>query len=167
MSTISLLIIMNTNIISTFAKVLSLIGLIAHALVIFWLWDLIPKIIPCHYDFLGNIDAWCEKTFLLFLLAVNAAAFFGLDWLGNNPQKFNYPWEINESNKENQYWMASIFAQIMRFEVVWILTLTSLNTIYFAINGTHFFSTFWVAPLIIMTLGFTVIGWLVVSWKYR
>ena len=163
---------MNDNIISafvksTFVKVLTLIGLIAHFSVVFWFWDLIPNIIPWHYDFLGNIDAYGDKKLLLFLVAINFAAFFGLGWSGRNPQKLSYPWKINESNRENQYWIASIFTRIMRFEIVWTLTLTSLNTIYFAINGVHFFSPFWSVPLIIMTLVFTVIGWLIVSWKYR
>lgn len=142
-----------SNIISTCAKVLALAGLIGHALVIFWLWYLTPDVIPSH-----------EKTdsliLLTFMFASNLTAFFVLGWAANNPQTVNYPWEINESNKKKQYWMASLFTQAIRLEVVWLPTLISLNIVYSAVNGTNLFSMLWAALVSTVLIVSTVIFYL-------
>lgn len=156
-----------SNIILTCAKVLALAGLIAHILAILWflwMWDLVPGTVPSHYDLSGNVNAYGSKTDLLILsvvlLAINFIIFFVLGWLGNNPQKLNYPWEINESNKEYQYRMASLFVHILRLESIWLFTLISLDITYSTINnGAQLFSMLWVILGSVLISKFTIIGW--------
>ena len=159
----------NSNIILKCSKILALAGLITHILVIlwfFWMWGLIPDTVPSNYDLSGNVDAYGDKTDLLILsialLAINFAIFFGMGWLGNNPQKLNYPWEINESNREYQYWMASLFVNMLKLESIWLFTLISLNIAYSTINnGAQLFSMLWVVLGSILLSKFTIIGWLI------
>lgn len=102
-------------------KCLDIIGLIlAVALVImtFIYWGKAPDIIPTHYNFKGEVDAYGSKNTIFILLPIALMSYIGIAILSKFPQVYNYPVEINPRNKEKQYLMASIFIRIVNIETL-------------------------------------------------
>ena len=102
-------------------KCLDIIGLIlAVALVImtFIYWGKAPDIIPTHYNFKGEVDAYGYKNTIFILLPIALMSYIGIAILSKFPQVYNYPVEINPRNKEKQYLMASTFIRVLNVETI-------------------------------------------------
>lgn len=84
----------------------------------FMYWGKAPDIVPTHFNFKGEIDAYGSKNTLFILLPIVIIAYTGLAVLSKYPQVCNYCIEITPRNKEKQYSMASTFIKIINVEIV-------------------------------------------------
>ena len=150
-----------SNLISI-ARILSVIGLLVQGFMILWTWELLPDIIPIHYNFSGNADGYGDKSDLFLLFGLSLGLYFGLNWLSRRPQKFNYPWKIDEKNAEHQHRLAAIFIQIIKAETIWLFTFISWQSIITAINGEGRLGTYFII-LILIVSSLTVVGYLLAA----
>lgn len=145
-------------------RILSVIGLVVQGFMILWVWEILPDVIPIHYDFSGNADGFGNKSDLFLLLGLSFGFYFGLNWLSRHPQKFNYPWEIDQINAKRQYKLASIFVQILKLETIWLFTFIAFRSINSAINPANGIGTLFIVSILIVS-SLTVIGYLLIASK--
>lgn len=151
-----------TDIFGFLIEVLAACGLLLQILIILGAWNLLPESIPVHFDFAGNADVWGGKTDILLLFGLSVLFYVGLTWLSRYPQKFNYPWEINENNATRQYYLASNFIKIVKLQSVWLFAIISLKMVGVAIGQISGLGYLFV-PLIILISSATIIGYLIVA----
>ena len=151
-----------TGIFGSLIEVLAVCGLLFHILIVLRMWDLLPDLIPIHFDFAGKVDAWGDKSDILLLFGLSLLFYIGLTWLSRYPQKFNYPWEINENNAERQYYLASNFIKVIKLESVWLFAIISLQMISVALGQVGSLSYLFV-PLVIMISSATIIGYFILA----
>lgn len=89
-------------------------------------WGKAPEVVPTHYNFKGEIDAYGSKNTLFILLPIAVITYIGIAILAKFPNIYNYPVEINPRNKEKQYLMASIFIRIVNIETLSIFFIFKL-----------------------------------------
>lgn len=102
-------------------KSLDIIGMIlviSLVVMTFIYWGKAPEVVPTHYNFKGEIDAYGSKNTLFILLPIAVITYIGIAILAKFPNIYNYTVEINPRNKEKQYLMASIFIRIVNIETL-------------------------------------------------
>ena len=62
------------------------------------IWSSIPDIIPSHYDFAGEANAWSGKSSILIMPLVGAGLYLIITILSFFPQVWNTPVRITEKN---------------------------------------------------------------------
>lgn len=108
------------------------------------LWALVPlvyygdlnpeKKIPIHYNTLGAIDGWGDRSFLLFL-PIGAFLFFvGLSLLDKYYTKFNYPIQVTEANAEGLYRLGVRLIRHIKFFIVLLFAYLGNATLALAMN---------------------------------
>ena len=113
-------------------RLLDIIGstlLILLIVTTFMYWGKAPDIVPTHFNFKGEIDAYGSKNTLFILLPIVIIAYTGLAVLSKYPQVCNYCIEITPRNKEKQYSMASTFIKIINVEILAIFLYIQISTI--------------------------------------
>ena len=143
-------------------EILAVLGLLIHALSILGAWNFLPSSIPIHFNFAGEANSWGNRNDLLLLFGLSLLFYAGLTWNGRYPHKFNYPWQITESNAERQYALARNFLKLIKCEVVWLFAVISLQIIgistgYFSGLGAFF------VPAVITVTGVTAIGYIAIA----
>ena len=112
-------------------SLLDIIGgtlLILLIVITFMYWGKAPNIVPTHFNFKGEIDAYGSKNTLFILLPIVIIIYIGLAILSKYPQVCNYCIEITPRNKEKQYSMASTFIRIINIEILDIFFYIQMNT---------------------------------------
>ncbi|MBP3917518.1 DUF1648 domain-containing protein [Clostridium sp.] len=112
-------------------SLLDIIGgtlLILLIVITFMYWGKAPNIVPTHFNFKGEIDAYGSKNTLFILLPIVIIIYIGLAILSKYPQVCNYCIEITPRNKEKQYSMASTFIRIINIEILVIFFYIQMNT---------------------------------------
>lgn len=87
-------------------SLLDIIGgtlLILLIVITFMYWGKAPNIVPTHFNFKGEIDAYGSKNTLFILLPIVIIIYIGLAILSKYPQVCNYCIEITPINKDKQY----------------------------------------------------------------
>lgn len=100
----------------------------AAALIFFWAYtyyliSAFPEIIPTHFNLAGEPDSFGSKNTSYLLPAVATIIFILLTVINRNPERFNYPFPVNESNAKHQYRLAANFIRILRLSIVIIFLL--------------------------------------------
>ena len=104
--------------VNKFFDIIGLILVLALVIMTFIYWRKAPDIIPTHYNFKGEIDAYGSKNTVFILLPIVLITYIGIAVLSKFPQVYNYPIEINPRNKEKQYLMASTFIRVLNVETI-------------------------------------------------
>lgn len=134
-------------------KCLDIIGIILVMILIittFMYWGKAPDIVPTHFNFKGEIDAYGSKNTLFILLPIVIIIYIGLAILSKYPQFCNYCIEINDKNKEIQYSMASTFLRIINVEMLFIFLYIQISTVISMNNGKNLSIAF--LPILIFVL---------------
>ena len=119
-------------------RLLDIIGstlLILLIVTTFMYWGKAPDIVPTHFNFKGEIDAYGSKNTLFILLPIVIIAYTGLAVLSKYPQVCNYCIEITPRNKEKQYSMASTFIRVINVEIVAIFFYSQVSIAIAMNNG--------------------------------
>ena len=112
-------------------KFLDIIGLalvVALVIMTFIYWGNAPDIIPTHYNFKGEVDAYGSKNTVFILLPIVLITYIGIAVLSKFPQVYIYAVEINLRNKEKQYLMASTFIRVLNVEIVTLFFFIQMNS---------------------------------------
>ncbi len=110
-------------------EAVAILAIVATTSIIARSWGELPDLIPRHFDFAGNPDAWGRKSTLLFLPAVSMGLYIMLTVVSRAPHRFNYPWEITEQNAERQYRIALSMIQMLKAEVMMLFCYITWATI--------------------------------------
>lgn len=84
--------------VNKFLDIIGLILVLALVIMTFIYWRKAPDIIPTHYNFKGEIDAYGSKNTVFILLPIVLITYIGIAVLSKFPQVYNYPIEIKKSN---------------------------------------------------------------------
>lgn len=109
----------------------------------------LPDTIPTHYNGGGQADGFGGKATILTLPLIATVLFVGLAILNKFPHVFNYPTNITEDNALSQYTNATRLIRYLKFIIIIIFGLITLQTIRNA-NGETSGLGIWFLPL---TLG--------------
>lgn len=115
-------------------EVIAVLGLLAHAFFLFYYWPALPDVIPTHFGFSGEADAWGSKSSLVFLLAVNIGLYLMMTVANLFPHIFNFVVEITEKNAREQYYNARLMMNFLKAETVWIFAYLGWGTIQAALG---------------------------------
>lgn len=77
--------------------------------VVIWVYPSLPEKIPTHYNFLGEIDGWGERSVVWWILAIEVSSFVLVSLLSFFPQVHNYPVKVTDENREALYHHSSLF----------------------------------------------------------
>jgi uncharacterized membrane protein len=152
---------------SAFDQMLEALGWIL--LVIFWCYilssyDSLPETIPTHFNLSGQADGFGKRSSIFLLPAITSALFFGLTLLNRFPHVFNYPVEINETNAEHQYRLATRLLRWLKTWIVILFLLVSISGITEA-YATRSNMIAWTLPLGMLGLLIGLIVYLVAAAK--
>lgn len=143
-------------------EILAVCGLLLHALLVLGVWNLLPASILVHFNFVGEANAWGDKSDLFWLLSLSVLIYLGLTWLGRYPHKFNYPWQITADNAERQYNLARVFLKAIKCEMVWLFAIISSQMVGISLGLTSGLGSFFVITIIAVT-GLTAIGYMAIA----
>lgn len=119
-------------------KCLDIIGVVlvtALIVITFIYWIKAPDIVPIHFNFKGEIDAYGSKNTIFILLPIAIITYIGLAILSNYPEVCNYCIEINNKNKDIQYSMASTFIRIINVEILTLVLFIQISIATSMNNG--------------------------------
>lgn len=114
--------------INRYLDIIGIVLLIALVIITFIYWGKAPDIVPTHYNFKGEIDAYGSKNTLFILLPIAVIMYIGIAILAKFPNIYNYPVEINSKNKEKQYSMATTFIRVINVEVLAMFLYIQVST---------------------------------------
>lgn len=89
----------------------------------------LPDTIPIHYNGAGQADGFGGKVNILTLPLIATVLFVGLTILNKFPHIFNYPTNITADNALRQYTSATRLIRYLKFIIVVIFGLISIQTI--------------------------------------
>jgi uncharacterized membrane protein len=108
-------------------------------LVVFWglsfyYYSELPKEIPIHFDYTGEVDNYASKKtiFLLPLIGSMLAGFLTL--VSRHPETFNYTVTITPENAERQYRNSLLMMKVMRVVIVFLFILIDWEVIQIALG---------------------------------
>ena len=84
-------------------RIASLLGIVALTAYVLVRYPSLPDVVPTHFDFRGEPDAFGSRSSLLWLVGVMTGLGALVAWLSTKPNLFNYPGEITESNAQRLY----------------------------------------------------------------
>jgi uncharacterized membrane protein len=106
----------------------------------------LPAVIPTHFDALGRVNDYGNKTMLLVLPILGTIVYFGLTQLNKHPHTFNYIKKITNENAMQQYKIATRMLRFLKLAVLVIFTLITLFTYSTTTGVTNGLGT-WFLPL--------------------
>lgn len=84
-------------------RIASLLGIVALTAYVLVRYPSLPDVVPTHFDFRGEPDAFGSRSSLLWLVGVMTGLGALVAWLSTKPNLFNYPGEITEANAQRLY----------------------------------------------------------------
>jgi uncharacterized membrane protein len=111
----------------------------------------LPEIIPVHFNFSGQPDAYGNKLTLLTLPLLGTIIFWGLSRLNKYPHIFNYWVKITEENAHRQYTSATRVLRFLKLSVLIIFSMIIVQ-VYLAANGTIGKLGAWFLPAMFLLL---------------
>ena len=143
-------------------EIFAVIGLLLHASLVLGAWNLLPAVIPVHFNFVGDADTWGDASDLFRLFGLSVLIYLGLTWLGRYAHKFNYPWQITADNAEEQYTLARVFLKAIKCETVWLFNAISWQAIGISLDPANGLGSFFVVTIVAIT-GLTAVGYITLA----
>jgi uncharacterized membrane protein len=124
-------------------EVVSLLIVLAHWFVVLLFYFKLPKIIPIHYNALGEIDGWGNKLTIFFSPVISVGLYIGITVAQRFPHIYNYATiEITEQNAPRLYQIAVRMMSIVKLLVMVMCMLTTMQVLQDALH-TFEFVKFW------------------------
>jgi uncharacterized membrane protein len=126
----------------------------------------LPNRIPIHYNGTGQADGFGEKVNILTLPLVATILFIGLTILNKFPHVFNYPINITADNALSQYTNATRLIRYLKFILVVIFGVITLQTIR-NVNGQTNGLGVWFLPFTLGLIFIPLTYFLIKSFKTK
>jgi hypothetical protein len=107
---------------------------IAQWLVVLINYDSMSESIPVHFNFLGNPTRFGPKILIFLILLIPSLATSLCIYLGNNPEKMNYPFPIKPEHQGNAFIKASISIFVFNFIFLVFFFLVLIKTINISVG---------------------------------
>ncbi len=108
-----------------FLEIISIIILIAMFAVLFLSWSNIPEKIPAHYNALGEIDRWGNKSELILLPVISVMLYLLLTVVCFFPSIWNVPTAITDKNRDFVY--SNLLTMILLLKAFILVIFSYLN----------------------------------------
>jgi len=116
-------------------------------------WLDLPKMVPRHFNALGQADVWSCKGSLLTLPAICFALYIGLSLLSQYPHVYNYPFGLTSENAERQYRYARLLIGALKTECVWIFAYINWRTVQISMGHASDLGRAFLPLILIVTTG--------------
>lgn len=147
-----------------YSKILNIICiLILISLSIYLLinWASIPNKIPAHYNALGVIDRWGDKSELLILPIISWVLYIMITVIQQFPSIWNTGVKVTEKNREEVYSIIRNMIDILKLVIVCSFTYITINSIY----GIEL--SFWFLPIELVIIFLPIIYFSIKLFKVR
>ena len=122
----------------------------------------LPETIPTHFNAIGQADDYGSRNTIWWLPAVCTVLVAMLLLLGRVPHVLNYPVQINASNAERQYRLATGLLRFLALSIVLVFLLLEIFTVQAALDGTGEISTAWLLPVLLILI-FSPLGYFIIK----
>lgn len=151
-----------------FTKILEIVNYFL--IVMFWVitslaFKHLPNEIPTHYNGLGEVDAYGDKSTIFFLPLIATVLFVIVSITAKKPHTFNYSVVITSENVEAQYKNAMRLMQSVNLFMLLIFIFIDYKTIQIALNKSDSLGI-WFLPLIGI-VGISIIIYSVIQSKKK
>jgi len=135
-------------------------------IVIFWnftsiAYKYLPEEIPTHYNGLGEVDAYGDKSSIFILPLIATVLFVIVSITAKKPHTFNYAVVITSENVEAQYKNAMRLMQSVNLFMLLIFIFIDYKTIQIALNKADSLGV-WFLP-IIGIIGLVIIAYSIIQ----
>ena len=110
-------------------EALALAGLAFQWALVATSWKTLPERVPTHYGFSGQADAYGDKSSLLLLPLLAGGLYAMLTALSFFPQRFNYPVQVNDENRERVQALALEMVGWLKAELTWCFAYIEWTTV--------------------------------------
>jgi uncharacterized membrane protein len=145
-------------------EILSIVCLLAIFGYVIYIYQLLPQIIPSHYDSNGIANSYSDKSFLFGILTLVTVLYIGLTILNRYPQSFNYPVQITDENRADQYAKAQLFIRVLKLIIILVFGFILIHSTQNVLNKTINLNGL-VLPIILIFLFLPIIIYLIVARK--
>ena len=115
------------DVIETVVSLLCLVGVIVYLLLA---WGSIPDRVPGHYNALGEVDHWSNKSSLIVLPIISWLIFGFITLVERYPQIWNTGITVTEQNRERVYrLLKNLIALVKMFVLLMFGSLTVLSSL--------------------------------------
>lgn len=95
----------------------------------------IPEIIPRHFSFSGEPDAYGAKALLWLLPIIATFIYTALTYVAKIPHLYNYPVKITAENAAGKFIVARKTVNFIKFIIVGLFAFMSFNMVYIAMDN--------------------------------
>ena len=129
---------MGKKVINRILNILCLIVLIGINIYLIIRWNAMPKLIPTHYDFAGNVDSYGSKGSVLMMPIVSWVWYILITVLEMFPALWNTGVKVTEENKFRVYAILRLMLDIIKFIMVVSFAYTTICSVEFMPLGAWF-----------------------------
>lgn len=147
-------------------EVLAAAGIAVCALVVLKAWPGLPAEVPSHFGFGGSPDDWSGRGIVWLTPAVALVLYVLLTVVRLYPKAMNYPVKLTPENTSRQYALAVSVLGWLKAEVAWTFAYLSWTEIRVA-EGRAAALGAWFLPVVLVVVGATVGGYLVMALRRR
>lgn len=152
---------MGKKVINRILNILCLIVLIGITIYLIIRWNAMPKLIPTHYDFAGNVDSYGSKGSVLMMPIMSWVLYILITVLEMFPALWNTGVKVTEENKFRVYAILRLMLDIIKFIMVVSFAYTTICSVEFMPLGA------WFTFVEVGTIFLTIILCLVKLYKAR
>lgn len=152
---------MGKKVINRILNILCLIVLIGITIYLIIRWNAMPKLIPTHYDFAGNVDSYGSKGAVLMMPIMSWVLYILITVLEMFPALWNTGVKVTEENKFRVYAILRLMLDIIKFIMVVSFAYTTICSVEFMPLGA------WFTFVEVGTIFLTIILCLVKLYKAR
>ena len=129
---------MGKKVINMILNILCLIVLIGITIYLIIRWNAMPKLIPTHYDFAGNVDSYGSKGSVLMMPIMSWVLYILITVLEMFPALWNTGVKVTEENKFRVYAILRLMLDIIKFIMVVSFAYTTICSVEFMPLGAWF-----------------------------
>ena len=144
-------------------EIFAFCGVLAILSYSFAYWSKLPDMVPTHFNFTGEADAWGAKSSILLMPAIVVILHIILTMVSRFPHLFNYPVRITEENARQEYILGRYFLKVLKLLIVWMFFFISRFTISIALGEkTNLGNIMWV---MMVTMFVILVGYFIFAFK--
>lgn len=152
---------MGKKLINRILNILCLIVLIGITIYLIIRWNSMPKLIPTHYDFAGNVDSYGSKGSVLMMPIMSWVLYILITVIEMFPALWNTGVKVTEENKFRVYAILRLMLDIIKFIIVVSFAYITICSVEFMPLGR------WFTFVEVGTIFLTIILCLVKLYKAR
>ncbi len=113
-------------------------------------------LIPSHYNLLGEVDGWGDRSFLWALPSIAFVVYIILSILQRYPEMYNYPIKVTKKNAKSLHRLGVQLIRYIKFITIFIFAYLNNRSFSSAIEGKN-------SDLNLYIIGILTIGLFVVT----